>query len=65
MNPCAKGGFADFKMSCTSCVNRVQRALNWVPGVLVAGINFAAKKAALVHIPGAVTIKVLVAASAA
>ncbi len=39
-------------MNCASCANRVQRALQGVPGVLEANVNFAAEKANITFIPG-------------
>ena len=44
-------------MSCASCVDRVQAALNKVPGVIEATVNFATEKAAIEYIPGLVKIK--------
>ena len=32
-------------MSCTSCVNRVERALETIPGVIEANVNLAAERA--------------------
>jgi len=52
-------------MSCASCVNRVQTALNEVPGVLEATVNFATEKARVEYIPSLVTIKDLVKATEA
>ena len=44
-------------MSCASCVNKVQTALNQVPGVIEATVNFATEQAAIEYIQGLVTIK--------
>jgi Cu+-exporting ATPase len=44
-------------MSCASCVDRVQAALNKVPGVIEATVNFATEKAAVEYITGLVKIK--------
>ena len=39
-------------MSCASCVNKVQKALSGVEGVLSATVNFAAEKATVEFLPG-------------
>ena len=44
-------------MSCASCVNRVQKALNDVPGVMEAAVNFATEKATVVYTTGRVTTR--------
>ncbi|HEX9949474.1 MAG TPA: heavy metal translocating P-type ATPase, partial [Thermodesulfobacteriota bacterium] len=44
-------------MSCASCVGKVQTALNNVPGVVKASVNFATEKAQVEYVPGQVTIK--------
>ena len=44
-------------MSCASCVEKVQTALNNVPGVMKASVNFATEKATVEYIPGKVTIR--------
>src|SRR5699024_10416504 len=41
-------------MTCASCVGRVERALNDVPGVLDATVNLATGKASVRHLAGAV-----------
>jgi Cu+-exporting ATPase len=40
-------------MTCASCVNRVQKALRKVPGVLDADVNLASEHAAVTYLPGA------------
>jgi len=52
-------------MSCASCVNRVQTALNQVPGVIEATVNFATEQAAIEYVQGLVTIKDLTRATEA
>jgi Cu+-exporting ATPase len=44
-------------MSCASCVDRVQTALNKVPGVIEATVNFATEKASIEYIADLVKIK--------
>jgi len=44
-------------MSCASCVEKVQTALNHVPGVIQADVNFATETARVEFIPGQVTVK--------
>ena len=44
-------------MSCASCVNKVQTALNNVPGVIGADVNFATEKATVEYVSGQVTLK--------
>ncbi|MBN1254641.1 MAG: heavy metal translocating P-type ATPase [Deltaproteobacteria bacterium] len=44
-------------MSCASCVEKVQKALSSVPGVVRAAVNFATEKATVEYIPGQVTVK--------
>ena len=39
-------------MSCASCVNKVQKALSGVEGVLSATVNFAAEQATVEFLPG-------------
>jgi Cu+-exporting ATPase len=39
-------------MSCASCVNHVQKALNQVSGVIDASVNFASEKATVVYSSG-------------
>jgi len=41
-------------MTCASCVNHVERALNKVSGVVSASVNLATEKAAVTYIPTAV-----------
>jgi Cu+-exporting ATPase len=52
-------------MSCASCVNRVQTALNEVSGVIEATVNFATEKATVEYISGQVTTKDLAGATEA
>ncbi len=52
-------------MSCASCVNRVQTALNQVPGVIEATVNFATEQATVEYIQGLVKIKDLTRATEA
>ena len=40
-------------MTCASCVNRVEKALRRVPGVLDASVNLASEQAAVTYIPSA------------
>jgi Cu+-exporting ATPase len=44
-------------MSCASCVEKVQTALNHVSGVLKASVNFATEKATVEYVPGRVSMK--------
>jgi len=44
-------------MSCASCVEKVQKALGGVPGVIRADVNFATEKATVEYISGQVTIR--------
>ncbi|MFQ5894365.1 MAG: heavy metal translocating P-type ATPase [Nitrospinota bacterium] len=39
-------------MSCASCVDKVERSLRGVAGVLSAGVNLATEKAAVAYVPG-------------
>lgn len=52
-------------MTCASCVNRVQKALNAVPGVMEASVNFATEKATVEYISGRVTTRDLARATEA
>jgi len=45
------------EMSCASCAEKVQTALNHVPGVIRADVNFATEKATVEYVPGQVTVK--------
>ena len=51
-------------MSCASCVSRVQKALNQVPGVIHASVNFATEKATVVYSSGQATAEDLTTAIA-
>ncbi len=44
-------------MTCASCVNKVQKALNAVKGVVHADVNFATERASVEYIPEEVTIR--------
>ncbi|WP_346427313.1 heavy metal translocating P-type ATPase [Caulobacter sp. 17J65-9] len=52
-------------MTCASCVNRVERALKAVPGVLDASVNLATERASVRALEGAVPFDVLAATVAA
>lgn len=43
-------------MSCASCVDRVERGLVAVPGVIHATVNLAAEKATVEYVPGQATL---------
>src|SRR5688572_3134632 len=49
-------------MTCASCVNRVERALARVPGVLSASVNLATERAEVVRRHGRANTPALVAA---
>ncbi len=49
-------------MTCASCVERNEKALRLVPGVMRADVNFATERAAVEYDPGVVTPKELAAA---
>ena len=51
-------------MSCASCVGRVDKALEAVPGVLSASVNLAAETATVEYLDGVTTPASLMAASA-
>ncbi len=44
-------------MTCASCVNKVQKALNSVKGVVRADVNFATERASVEYIPDEVSIR--------
>src|SRR4030042_758093 len=44
-------------MTCASCVNKVQKALNSLKGVVHASVNFATERASVEYIPEQVTIR--------
>ena len=44
-------------MTCASCVNKVQKTLNAVKGVVHADVNFATERASVEYIPAEVTIR--------
>jgi Cu+-exporting ATPase len=43
-------------MSCASCVNKVEKALTGLEGVVQADVNFATERATVQYIPGAVSM---------
>lgn len=49
-------------MSCASCVENVRRALASLPGVLAASVNLSTETARVDYLPGAVTVREMVAA---
>ncbi|MBN9670848.1 heavy metal translocating P-type ATPase [Roseibium aggregatum] len=51
-------------MSCASCVGRVDKALNAVPGVLSVSVNLASETASVSYAEGATTVQDLLKASA-
>jgi Cu+-exporting ATPase len=50
------------EMTCASCVGRVEKALNQIPGVLEANVNLATERARVRHLAGVVSITDLEAA---
>jgi Cu+-exporting ATPase len=44
-------------MTCASCVDKVQKALNAVKGVVHASVNFATERASVDYIPEEVSIR--------
>ena len=44
-------------MTCASCVNKVEKALSSVKGVVRAGVNFATERASVEYIPEEVSIR--------
>jgi len=44
-------------MTCASCVNKVQKALNSIKGVVQADVNFATERASVEYIPDEVSIR--------
>jgi len=46
-------------MTCASCVNKVEKALNSVKGVVQASVNFATERASVEYLPGEVSIREL------
>jgi Cu+-exporting ATPase len=44
-------------MTCASCVNKVEKALSSLKGVVHASVNFATERASVEYIPGAVGIR--------
>ncbi len=49
-------------MTCASCVNRVERALKRVPGVVAAEVNLATERARVTMLAGAVDVEALIVA---
>jgi P-type Cu+ transporter len=54
--PREKATFSIQGMSCASCVNKIQKALNNLDGVIEASINFATEKASIDYIPTLIDI---------
>ena len=52
-----KAMFSVLGMTCASCVNKVQTALNQVPGVIEATVNFATEQATIEYFQNLVTAK--------
>ncbi|MFN1140464.1 heavy metal translocating P-type ATPase [Serratia quinivorans] len=50
------------EMTCASCVGRVEKALNQIPGVLEANVNLATERARVRHLAGVISITDLEAA---
>ena len=46
-------------MTCASCVNKVEKALSSLKGVVQAGVNFATERASVEYIPEEVSIREL------
>lgn len=44
-------------MTCASCVNRVEKALKSLRGVVQAGVNFATGRASIEYLPGEVSLR--------
>jgi Cu+-exporting ATPase len=44
-------------MTCASCVNRVEKALSSLKGVVHVDVNFATERASIEYLPGEVTLK--------
>ena len=49
-------------MTCTNCAATVERALNKVPGVVQANVNFASERATVEYIPGVASVAAMVRA---
>ncbi|MHB1389750.1 MAG: heavy metal translocating P-type ATPase [Thermoleophilia bacterium] len=47
-------------MTCSSCVERVEKALAGTDGVIAASVNFATEKATVTYVPGAVGLDELI-----
>ena len=48
-------------MSCASCVNRVEKAIQSLPGVLNAAVNLGTEEALVTHIPGIASVERIIA----
>lgn len=48
-------------MSCASCVNRVEKAIQSLPGVLNAAVNLGTEEARVIHIPGIAGVDQIIA----
>ena len=57
--PVERSTFPVQGMSCASCVDRVERALRGVPGVLAATVNLAAQTGSVDFLPGVATVAAL------
>jgi Cu+-exporting ATPase len=49
-------------MTCTNCAATVERALNKVPGVVRANVNFATERASVEYIPGVASVAAMIRA---
>jgi Cu+-exporting ATPase len=49
-------------MTCTNCAATVERALNKVPGVVQANVNFATERASVEYIPGVASVAAMIRA---
>ena len=47
-------------MTCTNCAATVERALNKVPGVVQANVNFATERASVEYIPGVASVAAMI-----
>src|SRR4030067_2128745 len=44
-------------MTCASCVNKVEKALRSVKGVIQASVNFATERASVEYVPDLITVR--------
>ncbi len=49
-------------MTCANCANTIERTLKKLPGISLAGVNFASERASVDYVPGAISIADMVAA---